>query len=97
MTSFSLQGCRWKDHLRVELTFTRGFDHVSEATFTMRDNPTKVFSTDNSPQLTFRFRGQHNFNNFCKFEPANFEKKWLYASVRQPRKRNFSIKKGILG
>ena len=34
---------------------TRGFGHVSEAAFTMCGNPNKVFSTDNSPQLTFRF------------------------------------------
>ena len=54
----------------------------------MCGNSTKVFSTDNSPQLT---------NNFCKLEPANFEKMLLYTSVDQPQKRNFSIKKGILG
>ena len=90
MTPFSLQGALvWKDHTRVEFSFTRGFCHVLEVAFAMCGNPTKVFSTGDSPQLTFC--------RFCKFEPANFEKRWLYASVRQPQKRNFSIKKGILG
>ena len=32
-----------------------------------------------------------------EFQPANFEKKWLYASAGQPQKRNFSIEKSILG
>ena len=34
---------------------TRGYGHVSETAFTKFGNPNKVFSTDNSPQLTFRF------------------------------------------
>ena len=38
-----------------KFTFTRGFGHVSEEAFSMCGNPNKVFSTDNSPQLTFRF------------------------------------------
>ena len=98
MTTFLLQGCCWKDHTRVEFTFTRGFGHVSEAAFAMCGNLTNVFSTDNSPQLTFRFTWQANLQqNFCKFEPANFLKKYLYTSVGQPQKRSFSIKKGILG
>ena len=33
----------------------RGFGHVSEVAFTMCGNPNKVISTDNLPQLTFRF------------------------------------------
>ena len=53
-------------------------------------------------QITHRnylsiLRDQHDFNNFCKFELANFEKRWLYTSFGQPQKMNFSIKKGILG
>ena len=40
---------------RVEFTFTRIFGHISEAAITMCGNPTKVFSTDSSAQLTFRF------------------------------------------
>ena len=91
MTSFLLQGSHWKDRTRVELTFTHGFDHVSEAAFAMCGNPTKIFSTDHSPQLTF------GFLFLLKFEPANFEKRWLYTSVGQPQKRNFFSKKGILG
>ena len=55
MTSFSLQGSRYKDHTRVEFTFTHGFGHVSEAAFAMCSNPTKVFPIDISPQLIFRF------------------------------------------
>ena len=58
MTSFLLQGSHWKDHTRVELTLARGFGHVSEVAFAMCGNPTKVFSTDNSPQLTFGFTWQ---------------------------------------
>ena len=34
---------RWKDHARVEFTFTSWFGHVSEAAFTMSGNPNKVF------------------------------------------------------
>ena len=34
---------------------TCGFGHVSEVAFTMCGNPNKVISTDNLPQLTFRF------------------------------------------
>ena len=45
----------WKDRAGVESTFTRGFGHVSEVAFTMCGNPNKVFSIDNSAQLTFRF------------------------------------------
>ena len=45
---------RWKDHARVEFTFTRGFGHVPVAIFTICGNPNKVFSTDNWAQLTFR-------------------------------------------
>ena len=55
VTPFSLQVPRWKDHLRVEFTFTRGFGHVSEAAFTICGNPTKVFSTDISPHDNFPF------------------------------------------
>ena len=36
-------------------TFPRGFGRVSEVAFAMYGNPTKVFSTDNSPQLTYCF------------------------------------------
>ena len=79
---------------RVELIFTRGFGHVSDATSTMCGNPNKVFSTGNSPQLTFLSLGQHDFNNFC---PANFGKRWLYTGVGQPQKTNFSTEKIILG
>ena len=46
---------RWKDHTGVEFTFTRGFGHVSEVAFAMCGNLTKVFSTESSPQATFRF------------------------------------------
>ena len=36
--------------------FTRGFDHVSDAAFTICGRcPSKVISTDNSPHLTFSF------------------------------------------
>ena len=82
----------------MEFTFTGGFGHVSEVAFAMCGNPTKVFPTD----ITHRnylsiLRDQHDFNNFCKFELANFEKRWLYTSFGQPQKMNFSIKKGILG
>ena len=38
-----------------EYNLTRGFGYVSEATFIMCGNPNKVFPTDNSSQLTFRF------------------------------------------
>ena len=51
---------RWKDHTRVEFTFTRGFGHVSEVAFGMCGNPPKDFSTHNSLQLTFILRGQHD-------------------------------------
>ena len=39
---------------RVEFIFTHGFGQVSEAAFTMFGNPNKVFSTDDSSELTFR-------------------------------------------
>ena len=81
----------------MELTFTRGFGHVSEVAFAMCGNLTKGFSTEGSPKQPSVLRGQHDFINFCKFEPANFGKRWLYTSVGQPQKRNFSIKKGIVG
>ena len=55
MTFLSLQVSRWKDHTRTEFIFTRGFGHVSEAAFAMCGNPTKYFSSGNSPQLNFRF------------------------------------------
>ena len=41
MRSISQQGSRWKE-------LTNGFGHASEAAFTMRGNPNKVISTDNS-------------------------------------------------
>ena len=55
ITFISQQGSCWNDRVMVEFTFTRGFGHASEAAYTMCGNPNKVFSTDNSPLLTFRF------------------------------------------
>ena len=42
-------------HVKVEFTFTLDFGHALDAAFTMCGDPNKVFTTDNSPQLTFRF------------------------------------------
>ena len=82
----------WALRTTVEFIFTCGCGHVSEVAFIMCGNSNKVFSTDNSPQLTFRFIWPA-----WVFEPTNFKNRRLYTSVGQPKKRKFSIKKIILG
>ena len=96
-TSFSLQGALVgkttqgrNSLLRVDLALFQSWLSLCVAILP------KFFQQRAHRKQPSVLRGQHDFNNFCKLEQANFEKRWLYNSVGQPQK-NLFIKKGIVG
>ena len=96
-TSFSLQGALvgkttqgWNSLLRVDLAMFQRWLSLCVAILS------KFFQQRAHRKQPSVLRGQHDFNNFCKLEQANFEKRWLYNSVGQPQKRIFSLKRALL-
>ena len=69
---------------------------LSTTGFTVCGNPNNVFPTNHSPQSTFVSLGQDDFNNFCNLSQLIL-KKGDFTLVLANRKKDFSIKKSILG
>ena len=79
----------------MKLTFTHGFVHISEATFTTCGNSNKVVSRYNSPQFISVLLDQHDF---CNFSQQILKKDSFTAVlVNQKKKVIFPLKTALLG
>ena len=63
----------------------------------MCGNPNKVFTTDNSAQLTSMSRGQHDFNNLCNLSRLTLKKGGFTPMLANHKKGIIPSKRAFLG